>query len=250
MSTELDLIRRFLAHDDAVDAASSAAARCTLLDHIRAGSSAAPARRPRRRPRVIRRLRTDILVNLAGALIVLAVAAVFLGLRTDHAPRPVIHHVGHQGPPRLRNIAPSPPPRLPGQMVCNSDLARPGAIAGLGGSRTGVVQINSVTAGGVNESPFAITARGLPVPGPGQVEAVWLIAAVRTSSGGIVLQSGAQPFLLGVVSPNVGAAGHLTVTGRLPESVAGGTYQMLITVQSTRALRRPGHILLQGSVAL
>jgi len=242
VNDELKLLRAFRAQDGTVDAASAQAARTQLLGHI-AGAGNASARRARGwRFRV-----TPAAVAIALAIgVIIAVGAVFLGLRTHPAHRrvPATPH-GKGAPPALHNVAPAGPPKLPGQFYCNADLSRPGAIPGLGGRRSGVIVVNTASVNGVNESPFSITAKGLPPSVRAGEYAVWILQVTGLTSTAAPIP-GAKPRLLGVIVPGVPADGRLAASGVLPSGVNGGDYLIRITRQVHSSVTRPGRTVLKG----
>jgi hypothetical protein len=247
VSRELDLLRAFRTTDAAVDAGSQEAARAALLARINdAGPVPIGAGIARRHRRVFGgRFTAHSVALIASVLVVAGVGAVMLSVSTKRPAtpaRPPLPRVG--GPPVLRNYAPGKPPPLPGYMVCNADLAPPGAIAGLGGPRSGMLVANAAVIGGVNTTPFSITAKGLAPSVRGSTYAVWLEPAV-----GNVLVRPVRPLLLGVIKPGVGADGRLATRGMAPDG-ANGSFLLLITVQRGAAVTRPGRTVLLGFVSL
>ena len=253
MSTELELLRAFRAQDAAVDAGSAEAARLALLAHIAAEpGDLAPEgirARPHRRAGFFARFRADAIALALAILVVVGVGAVFLGVGGRHprAVRPAITPA--TGPPAIRNIAPARVPALPGQIVCNADLARPGVTPGVGGSPSGVIEVSATVVHGVNESPFSVTATGLAPNTASEGYAVWILPAVSLTSGGYQLIAGVHPRLLGVITPGVGRTGKLAASGLLPSDVQGA-YLVEITRQPRAALRAPGRPVLEGFAAL
>jgi hypothetical protein len=251
VSDELELLRGFRAEDSSVDAASAHAARSRLLAHIaqkgRDETGARASRRRRRLPLAVG-VRSDLLAVGFTVALVIALVVVFLGVGGHRAPRraargPILH--GNR-PMILRNLAPESPPRLPGQLFCDANLDPPGAVPGLSGPRSGVILVNATTIRGVNESPFAITARGLAPSARVGEYAVWITQVGGVGSGAVPLP-GAKPRLLGVVAPGVGRDGKLALEGVVPSDITiGGTYIVRITVQPHSILTKPGRTLLEG----
>ena len=247
MSNELDLIRAFRAEDATVDAESRGAARAALLEHI---ASTAPDKRVRRRGwrgrRVLPvRVRADVVAVFVSVMVVLAVAALILsagGLR--HARAPAHHRVPKASGPRvIRNYWPRIPPPL--SEPHTAALARPGAIAGLGGSRSGIFTGGISVVNGVNYTPFLITAHGLPPNTRGSVYAVWLLPSVQTFRGNVLIKP-IRPRLLGVIRPGVGRDGRLAAEGRVTADVLNNSYLVRITLQPNGCVRTPGRTVLEG----
>lgn len=251
MSGELEALRRFRVADGAVDAASMDAARSTLLAHIagtgRAAHGAGRGLRPMARLRAIVRARAASAIIALTVVVVIAVGAVFVGIGAERGPNRAARLATPGGSPPgvLRNLAPSNPPRLPGQLYCDADLAPPGATPGLGGIRAGVLVVNATVVRGVNESPFSITAHGLAPTRNTDEYVVWVVPAVSPSAGRYALAHDAKPLLLGVIVPGVGPGGKLAVEGVLPADV-NGTYQVRITLQPRSATTKPGRTVLEG----
>jgi hypothetical protein len=249
VSDELELLRAFRAEDGVVDAASAHAARTRLRTHIAGGADGAAAGRrgrPGKRGRV--RLSWGAVAGCAAIAVMIAVGAVFLGLRGHPAPRhstPSSHR--HPQPLVLKNLAPARPSPLPGQLLCNADLAPPGVIPGLGGPRRGVIQVNAATIHGVNASPFFITAHGLTPSTRAREYAVWVTQESGTVNDAEPIP-GAKPRLIGVITPGVGTDGRLSAEGVLPAGI-NGPYKVRITVQPHSATK-PGPTVLEGLAQL
>jgi DNA-binding beta-propeller fold protein YncE len=186
----------------------------------------------------------ELIAATLSLVVVIGVGAVVLGTGGEHRRPPSATVVGGHGPRVLRNLAPASVPRLAGQIVCNADLARPGAIPGLGGSPNGVVVVSAAVIHGINEAPFSISASGLAPLAGAQIYAVWLSPAVRGISGSYTVLKPPEPRLLGVVAPGVGPDGKFAVTGVLPAADVNGTYLVQITRQPRSALQAPGHAVL------
>lgn len=249
MSSELDLIRSFRAQDAAVDAESHEAARAALLEHIAATSPGQPGALPRRAKRRILavRIRADAVAVLVAVLVALAVGAVILSAGRQRAARTPAHHRLPKAsrPPVIRNYWPQPPPPLAGQ-THTAALARPGAIAGLGGSASGIFTTGTNVVNGVNQTPFSISAHGLAPIARRNAYAVWLLPAVKTTSGGYVLSKPIRPRLLGVIRPGVGRDGKLAAEGQVSADVLNGTYLLRITLQFHGSATTPGRTVLEG----
>jgi hypothetical protein len=144
----------------------------------------------------------------------------------------------------IRNYWPRTPPPVPEPHP--AALARPGAIAGLGGSRSGLFTGGTSVVNGVNETPFLITARGLPPNTHGSVYAVWLLPAVSTSTGANLLIKPIRPRLLGVIRPGVGRDGRLAAEGRVTADVLNNSYLIRLTLQPNGSVRTPGRTVLEG----
>jgi hypothetical protein len=249
MNDELELLRRFRAHDGVVDAASAHAARTRLLAHIAHPDAAARApRRGRRWAGQLRgpRLGWGVIATGLAVAVIIAVGAVFLTAHRQpvpHHPVPVSHSHHHHHAV-LHNLAPGHPPKLPGAFYCNADLARPGAVPGLGGARTGVIAVHQARIRGVNVLPFTITARGLPPSGRSSRYAVWLFQTTGQGANALPV-AGAKPLLIAVISPGVGPDGKLAVEGVLPRGV-NGDYMLRMTLQPHSSLTKPGRTVLQG----
>jgi hypothetical protein len=245
VSDELELLRALRARDGIVDAGSVHAARTRLIAHIAEpdGRSRGGVGRWRGRGATLRVTPGAIAAAVAVGVIVV-VAAVFLGLRGRSAPSPAPAAKHGKHPLVLRNLAPAPTPRLPGQLFCNAALARPGAIPGLGGAHSAVIVINAARVHGVNEAPFSLTARGLaPSSRPGEY-AVWIRQVTGLSSTATPVP-GAKPRLLGVITPGVGKDGRLVVEGVLPTGISGD-YLIRITRQAHASKAKPGRTVLTG----
>jgi hypothetical protein len=253
MSADLELLRTFRAEDGSVDDASVHAARAALMRHIAADGrpdlAAGPARRPRPERGLTARIRVDLIAAALSLVVVVGVGAVVLSAGGEHQrPSPVRLPGGH-GPRVLHNLAPARPPSLPGQVLCDADLARPGAIAGVGGSPSGIVVVTGAVVHGINEAPFSISATGLAPLAGAEIYAVWLLPAVDQTAGGYTVLKPPHPRLLGVVAPGVGPGGRLAVAGVLPADVSGA-YLVQITRQSRSATRTPGRPVLEGFAVL
>ena len=245
MSNELDLIRAFRAEDATVDAESRGAARAALLEHI---ASTAPDKRVRRRGwrgrRVLPvRVRADVVAVFVSVIVVLAVAALILSAGGQRPARTPAHHRKASGPRVIRNYWPRIPPPL--SEPHTAALARPGAIAGLGGSRSGIFTGGISVVNGVNYTPFLITAHGLPPNARGSVYAVWLLPSVQTFRGNVLIKP-IRPRLLGVIRPGVGRDGRLAAEGRVTADVLNNSYLVRITLQPNGSVRTPGRTVLEG----
>ncbi len=249
MSSELELIREFRTEDAVVDATSQDAARTALLAHIAASAPEKRSAHPRggRRRRGAVRVRSDIFGVVLSVLVVLVVGAVVLSVGgRGHAPRPAGHRVPRtSGPPVIRNYSPGTPPPLRGQPH-TADLAKPGAIPGLGGSPSGILTTTASVVNGVNTFPFTITAHGLPPTTHGNVYAMWLVPAVKTASGAYVLVTPIRARLLGVIRPGVGRDGQLAAAGHEPPDVTGSSELVLLTLQPGASVAKPGRTVLRG----
>lgn len=253
MIDELDLIRVFRAEDGVVDAASRDEARAALLEHL--GSKDLGKRNAQRRGLGRHafgvRISGEVVAVLVTTLVVLAVGAALLSVGGSRRPLTPSGHAaaGQNGPPVIHNFGARTMPPLPGQMVCNADLGRPGSIPGLGGSPSGVFQANANEVRGVNKFPFSITASGLhPNTGEG-VYAAWLLPAVQTTTGGYRLIRPLRPRLLGVIKPAVSLNGKLAAQG-VAGSDLSGTYLFRLTLQPHASARTPGRTVLQGFISL
>lgn len=188
-----------------------------------------------RRPHI----RIDVAAVALGVAVVLAVAAVFVGLGPSHR---LANHVatppgtasarrGPAGSRVIRNYAPGQAPALAGQRMWDAALRPPG-----GGSRAGTVIVNKTTAPNRNPLsitafgyPFSITASGLPPTTRGaRSYAVWIVPAVQTGSGAIHVQGGTasgpglSPYaqLVGVIKPGP-VYGGVSAEGALPPDASG-----------------------------
>jgi hypothetical protein len=249
VSGELDLLRAFRTEDAAVDARSQDTARAALLARIdSAGPAPGRASSARRRRVIVGRLRAEAIALIGAVLVVVGVAAVILSVGAQRPAAPARHPLPKAAGPRvIRNFWPGKPPPLPGQTVCNANLAPPGALPGLGGRRSGVFTANAAVIGGVNESPFSITAGGLAPNPHNSAYAVWLEPAVRTTSGGYVIVKPIRPVLLGVIKPGVARGGRLEAEGVAPANITGD-YLLLITLERGAKPTTPGRIVLEGFV--
>ena len=248
MTPEFELLREFRAADQVVSAAARDDARAALMARIAGAAQTGARRRPPPHRRVPRVAVPGVLAALGVAVMV---AVVVLALSAGHRDRPAAparHGGGVAGPPVVHNLG-GPVPQLPGQLVCDADLARPGAIPGGGGSPSGVVTLNAYAAHGINYLPFSIIASGLPATAPGDADAVWLEPAVSTTFNGDQLIRPVVPVLLGVIRPAVRADGRLRALGQLA-AISHGTYLLILTRQAHAQLRVPGSILLEGFVVL
>jgi hypothetical protein len=197
------------------------------------------------------RIRMNVVAGALGVAAVVAVVAVFVGLDT---PRRLARTVvspplgsavkrGRSGPEVIRNYAPGPAPALGGQMVCDAALQPPPG----GGSRSGTVIVNSRPP---NRFAFSITASGLPPTDHGKGYAVWIVPAVRTTSGAYELPGGASAGrglsryaeLVGVIKPGP-ANGKVSAEGLMPTD-ASGAELLILTLPG----RIPTRIFLEGYI--
>jgi hypothetical protein len=198
------------------------------------------------------RIRMDVVAVALGVAAVVAVAAVFVGLGRSHrlarqvARPPMPSNVRHAPSTArvIRNYAPGRAPALGGERMSSTALRPPGAR----GSRSGVVTVNYTPP---NRFAFSISAFGLPPKARGARDyAVWIVPAVRTSSGAIQVQGGAasgpglSPYAerVGVIKPGP-ANGRISAQGVLPSDVGGAV--LLILTPSGPA---PTRIILEAYV--
>jgi hypothetical protein len=172
----------------------------------------------------------DVVAVALGVAVVGAVVAVLVGVGANqhiarHVATPPAGSTvrrGQSGPPVIRNYAPGRPPALGGERMWHGALRRPGA----GESRSGTVIVNKSDTG---SGLFSMTLFGLPPTNPGGAGyAVWIVPAVKTSSGAIQVQGGTatgpglspEAELVGAIKPDP-ANGKVTVEGSLPADASG-----------------------------
>lgn len=190
---------------------------------------------------VVPRLRPQMLALAVGVLVVLAVGAVFLSAGSVRRPVGSTKPAAPNGPPVIHNYAPNKAPPLNGQLVCNTDLR---AVGG-GKSPSGVAFVDTKPP---TQFEFSIIASHLSPNARGDVYAVWLLPAVQTASGAYQLISQGRPELVGFIKPVVGRDGKLAAEGVLPRD-AGGSYELLITVERNASAKTPGRAVLEGPVS-
>lgn len=196
------------------------------------------------------RIRMDVVAVALGVAVAGAVVAVLVGLGASqrlahhHATPPAGSTVrrGHSGPPVIRNYAPGRPPALGGERMWHGALRPPGAR----GSRSGTVIVNKSDTG---SGLFSISLFGLPPRNPGGTGyAVWIVPAVKTSSGAIQVQGGTaagpglSPYaeLVGVIRPGP-INGRVSAEGVLPRH-ANGADLLIVTPSGPK----PTRIILEG----
>ena len=114
----------------------------------------------------------------------------------------------------------------------------------MGGSRSGVIQVNAATIRGVNQSPFSIVARGLVPSARVGDYAVWITQVDGLGSEAVPVP-GAKPRLLTVIDPGVGRTGKVAVEGVIPSDITG-TYLIRLTLQPHSEVTTPGRTVLEG----
>lgn len=188
------------------------------------------------------RLRADWIAVGLAVVCSIAVAFVFTQVGVERADRPRPTARRSTKVAVIRNYAPTTPPAMGGQMVCDSALAAPGGAA----TPAGTAVVNTRPSTGF---VYRVTASGLKPTPRGEVYEVWLELETQTTGGAYVLLNGEAPLLLGAIAPTVGLDGRLAVEGLVPPTVTGGTYRMLITLQA-RSARAPGRAVLVGDLPL
>lgn len=142
----------------------------------------------------------------------------------------------------IRNYAPGRPPAMGGQLFCDATLTASGGAA----SPAGTVVVNTRPPTGY---VYRLTASGLTPSPRGEAYEVWLRPETREFDGAYVPLNGEAPVFLGAIAPTVGSSGKLAAQGRVPQTLTGGSYRILITLQPTSA-KAPGRTVIAGDLPL
>jgi hypothetical protein len=211
-----------------------------------------------RRAVVLGRPRGDLFAAAAALAVLVAVAAIFIGLRSSTRPvaklpaqrgLAVVHNYGNRAMPAIANIqceirlrppAQARPFTAPNVYLCKIHN-QPGASSGASGTASvGVVP------GG---AAFSVDVSGLQRSPPGGDYALWLLSGTTNRANRASLIPDRKPTFLGIVTPPVGPGGRLRAQGLVPLlsiQQPTGHYLFVISRQARLSNTSLGRIVLEG----
>jgi hypothetical protein len=200
----------------------------------------------------------DVFAAAAALAVLVAVAAIFIGLRPSTQPvarlpaqrrLAVVHNYGNRAMPALPNVqceirllppAEARPFTAPNVYLC-SIYNQPGA----GSGASGTASVGIVPGGVV----FSVDVSGLPRSPPGGDYAVWLLSGTTNRANRASLIPHRKPTFLGIVTPPVGPGGRLRAQGPIPLlsiQRPTGHYLFVLTRQARPSNTSLGRIILEG----